>query len=288
MGNPALVVGALGNVGRAVVASLQDAGVPVRAADRDPTRVHDLLPGVDAVALDLTDPTTFGPALDGAGGVFLLRPPAIARVGPTLNAFLDAATQHRVDHVVFSSVAGADTNRVVPHHRVEVHLQVSGLPWTILRPGFFAQNLGGAYRSDIRDHDRVVVPAGDARVAFIDVRDLGDVAAQVFADPAPHVGRAHHLTGPEAVTFHEVATVLTEALGRPVSYEPVTITGYLAHLGRQGLPDPQRIVQTILHVGLRRGDADEVDPTLERLLGRPPRDLSTYVTDHADLWRTTP
>lgn len=282
-----LVVGALGNVGRAVVTSLQDAGVPVRAGDRDPTRVHDRLPGVEAVALDLTDPSTFRPALDGVGGLFLLRPPAIARVGPTLNAFVDVAVRSHIDHVVFASVAGADTNRVVPHHRVEGHLLASGLPWTLLRPGFFAQNLGGAYRADIRDHDRVVVPAGDGRVAFVDVRDLGDVAAQVFSEPARHVGRAHHLTGPAAVTFHEVAAILTDALGRPIRYEPATVTGYLAHLGRQRLSVPQRIVQTILHLGLRRGDAEEVDPTLRQLLGRPPRDLATYVTDHAHLWRTT-
>ncbi len=288
MGAPVLVVGALGNVGRAVVASLQDAGVPVRAADRDPTRVHDRLPGTEAVALDLTDPATFAPALEGARGLFLLRPPAIARVGPTLNAFLDEALHHHLDLVVFSSVAGADTNRVVPHHRVEAHLQASALPWTILRPGFFAQNLGDAYRIDIRDRDRVVVPAGDGRVAFIDVRDLGDVTAQVFADPDPHRHRAYHLTGPEAVTFHEVAAILTEVLGRPVRYEPATVAGYLAHLRQQGLPVPKRLVQTILHVGLRRGDAAAVDPTLPRLLGRPARNLATYVTDHAHLWRPTP
>ncbi len=287
MGAPVLVVGALGNVGRAVVTSLQDAGVPVRAAGRDPTLVHDRLPGVEAVPLDLTDPATFAPALDGTAGVFLLRPPAIARVGATLNAFLDEALRHRLEHVVFSSVAGADTNRIVPHHRVEAHLQASGLPWTILRPGFFAQNLGDAYLVDIRDHDHVVVPAGDGRAAFIDVRDLGDIAAQMFVDPTAHLHRAYHLTGSEALTFHEVAAILTEVLDRSVRYEPASVAGYLAHLGRQGLPVPKRIVQTVLHVGLRRGDAEEVDPTLEQLLGRPARDLRTYVTDHAHLWRTT-
>ena len=285
MGAPVLVVGALGNVGRAVVTSLRERGMPVRAGDLDPTRVHDQLPGIDAVALDLTDPTTFRGALEGAGALFLLRPPPISRVGPTLNALVDEAVRQQVEHVVFSSVAGADTNRIVPHYRVETHLQASGLPWTILRPGFFAQNLGGPYRADIRDHDRVVVPAGDGRVAFVDVRDLGELAADVFAGPAAHAGRGYHLTGPEALTFHEVAALLADALGRPVTYEPASVLGYLAHLGSQGLPIPQRVVQTLLHVGLRRGDAEQVDPTLARLLGRRPRDLATYVHDHAHLWR---
>ena len=71
------------------------------------------------------------------------------------------------------------------------------------------------------------------------------------------------------MTFHEVAALLADVLGRPVTYEPASVLGYLAHLGRQGLPVPQRVVQTLLHVGLRRGDAEQVDPTLARLLGRP-------------------
>jgi uncharacterized protein YbjT (DUF2867 family) len=188
-----------------------------------------------------------------------------------------------VEHVVFSSVVGAGTNRVVPHHRIERHLRASGLAWTILRPGFFAQNLGGAYRSDIA-RGRIHVPAGDGRVAFVDVRDLGALAAAILTDPAPHAGRAHTVTGPSAVTFAEVAELLSRELGRAVVYEPASAMGYLRHLGAGGLPIPQRLVQAVLHLGIRRGDAERVDPTLGQLLGRPPRTIATYIHDHAHLW----
>jgi uncharacterized protein YbjT (DUF2867 family) len=279
-----LVTGAGGNVGAHVVAGLLERGTTVRAGDRDPSRIAELAPHAETVRLDFTDPGTFRPALADVDRVFLIRPPAIARVGPTINAFVEAAVEAGVGHVVFSSVAGADTNRIVPHHRIETHLAASGLDRTVLRPGFFAQNLDTAYRTDIRDHDRLHVPAGAGEVAFVDTRDVGELAAIVLADPAPHVGRGYTLTGPRAVTFHEVAALLTEALGRPIRYEPATIAGYLRHLRPGGLPLAQRLVQTVLHVGLRRGDAAPVDPTLARLLGRPSRDIADHIADHLALW----
>lgn len=282
MVEPVLVVGAGGNVGGAVVAALQARGKAVRAADRRP--VAGRWPGIESVVLDLNDPATHGPAVAGARTMFLVRPPAISRVGPTLNALVDAAVAAGVEHVVFASVAGADSNRIVPHHRVEQHLQGAPVGWTILRPGFFAQNLADAYRQDIVEQDRLHVPAGGGRVAFIDARDIGEVAAVVLADPAGHHGRGLHLTGPEALTFDEVAAVLTDVLGRTIRYEPATVPGYLRHLRRQGRPLPLVVVQTILHAGLRRGDAEQVTDVVPRMLGRPARSLRDYVTDHRELF----
>lgn len=268
-----------------MLAGLQARGIPARAAV---LADHDDLPDAhETVELDLLDPTTFSSAVAGTRALFLMRPPPIARVGPTVNALVDAAITAGVGHVVFVSVAGADTNRIVPHHRVETHLQASAIDHTILRPGFFAQNLGDAYRADIRDNDRLYLPAGDGRVAFIDVRDLGEAAAGIFAEPGPHVGAAYHLTGPVAVTLDQVAEDLTTALGRTIRYEAAPVPGYLAHLRRRGMPIAQVAVQTVLHVGLRRGDAEPVTFDLVDLLGREPRTINDYVNDHTEYWSTS-
>lgn len=283
--SPILVTGARGNVGSAVLDQLLDRGLPVRAADIDPSR---LPTGPEPVRLDFTNPETFAPALRDVRRLFLIRPPAIARVKPTINAFIDAAVRAGARHIVFSSVAGAQDNRIVPHHRIEQHLMASSIGWTMLRPGFFAQNLATAYRTDIHNDDRLHVPAGDGRVAFVDTRDLGELAAQILADPTAHVGKGYTLTGPRAVTFDEVAAMLSEQLGRSIRYEPASILGYVRHLGHRGLPVPQRLVQTVLHAGLRRGDAETVDPAIERLLGRRACDLAAYIADHRDLWTDAP
>ncbi|WIM99661.1 NmrA family NAD(P)-binding protein [Actinoplanes oblitus] len=283
---PILVTGATGNVGGAAAQSLLAAGFPVRVAGTDPGRLRSRFPGAEPVLLDLRRPDTFPAAVRGTGGLLLIRPPAVARVGPTLNALVDVAARDTGGHVVFVSVTGADTRRVVPHHRVEKHLSASSSPYTILRPGFFAQNLAGAYRDDIRSDDRIYLPAGRGRVAFLDTRDIGDVVAAVFADAPAHRGVAHTLTGPAALTFDEVAALLTGTLGRPIRYRAASVGGYLRHLRRQRrLPLAQCVVQTVLHTGLRRGQGERVDPTITGLLGRPPRTMAQYIRDHREVWQ---
>ena len=256
-----LVTGASGNVGSEVVRALRERG-------GDP---------FTAPGFDFEDERTFAAAVAGCDSLFLLRPPPISRVGPTLNRLVDVAAAAGVRHCVFLSVAGADRNPIVPHHRVERYLKRTQLGWTILRPGFFAQNVTGAYRDDIVRDGRIYIPAGSARVAFVDAFDLGELAAAILLEPTGHKGRGYHLTGPVAVTLDEVAGMLTQTLGRPVRYEPATVRGYVGHLRRQGLPTSQLAVQTVLHVGLRRGQAEEVDPTLGRLLGRPPRTMKQFL-----------
>lgn len=278
-----LVTGATGNVGRAVVHAARARRLTVWAAERDPARAAELLGAdVDVVRLDYRDPSTFACA-EGADVLFLMRPPAIADVGKTLLPFVDQARRVGVKHVVFLSVAGAEKNKLVPHHAVEEHLR-KGAGWTILRPGFFAQNFGDAYRRDIVEDARVFVPAGRGRVTFVDVRDVAEVAVSALASPAEHERRAYTLTGPEAVDFTTAAALLTQAIGRYIRYDAASIAGYAIHLLRRGMPWAQVGVQTVLHVGLRLGQAARVDPTLEGLLGRRPHSLADYFGDHRHLW----
>jgi uncharacterized protein YbjT (DUF2867 family) len=259
-----LVTTAAGNVGREVVRACSERGIPVRGADRS--------------VLDFLDPKTWPSALSGCDRLFLLRPPPISDMERTLIPFVDAAYAAGVQHVVFMSVAGAERRSWVPHRKVELHLERIGRAWTILRPGFFAQNVEDAYRRDIVEDDRLYVPAGRGRVAFVDVRDIGDVAALVLDDPSPFRGQALTQTGPRAIGFDELAALLTKALGRAIEYQPAAIAGYAAHLRRhRGMSWTQIAVQTILHLGLRRGDAEAVDPSVERLLGRPARSIESYV-----------
>ncbi|MXU63853.1 NmrA family NAD(P)-binding protein [Oceanomicrobium pacificus] len=277
-----LITGAGGNMGQALLDVMARAGVLARQALRSPARARDDVPG-DAVAFDFTDPATWDAALAGIRSVFLLRPPAIADMDATLLPFCDRAYAAGVAQIVFLSVDGADRKSWVPHHKVEQAL--GGKPATILRPGFFAQNFGDAYRDDILRDDRIYVPAGQGRVTFVDLRDVAEVALAALTDPVAHVGRAYVLTGAEAVGFDHAAATLSALLGRPVDYVPASIPGYALHLRRDGKPAMAILVQTVLHVGLRFGQAATPDPTLGRLLGRAPRSLDTYLADHLDLWR---
>jgi uncharacterized protein YbjT (DUF2867 family) len=283
-----LVTGALGNVGREVVAAC--AGAPdltLRTTARRSQEALEHHPQHESVELDFTRRETWAPALVDCDYVFLMRPPPIGDMDATLKPFVDLAYQCGVEHIVFLSVARADQMKWVPHRKVELHLmERHGKAWTLLRPGFFAQNLQDAYRLDIVEDNRLYVPAGNGRVAFLDVRDAAEVAGLIFREPARFSGEALTLTGPEALTFDDVTSVLSTELGRSIRYQAASIPGYAWHLkSRRRLGWMQTVVQTFLHVGLRKGDAETVDPTIGRLLGKPARTLSDYVRQRAAIWR---
>lgn len=202
----------------------------------------------------------------------------------TLNVLIDRAIASGVQHVTFLSVMGAERQRWIPHHKVEQHLLRTGVSYTLLRAGFFAQNIGDAYRADICERSEIIVPAGRGAAAFVDVRDIAALAARSFIDPSLR-NQAFTLTGPAPVSFDEVASALSDELGRPVRYRSASVLGYLRRLRRRKLPWGQAIVQTVLHLGLRLGNANQVDPTLERLLGHRLRTVREYIHDHRFLWR---
>jgi uncharacterized protein YbjT (DUF2867 family) len=253
------VTGAGGNVGSAVLTACRDAGLNAIGGERK---------GGAHRRFDFLDRNTWAPALEGATQLFLLRPPPISKVEESINPFVDFARTRGVKHVVFLSVQGAESRPRIPHYAVEKHLERSGDDWTFLRPGFFAQNFTDAYRQDIVEDDRVYVPAGEGLVAFVDAVDLGRVAARVFADPSAHRKQGYRLTGQKLFSFHDAARVLSEGTGRRISYVPASIGGYAWHLvARRKLVLMQAVVQTYLHVGLRKGDAAIVDPLLRELIG---------------------
>ena len=280
-----LVTGAVGNVGREVMHALRAHRRLVRGADLSVNAIRAMHGDeIEAALLDYQEHDTFAAALAGCDAVFLVRPPAIAYMESTLLPFIDAAHAAGVKHIVFLSCAGAATNKLVPHHAVERHLAARGVGYSLLRPGFFSQNLGVAYRRDIAEDGRLFLPAGRARVAFVDIRDVAEAAAIIFDDPAMHENAAYDCTGPEALSFEEAARLMTEVVGRPIRYEPASIAGYVSHLHMSGLPLAQVAVQTVLHVGLRFGQSEKIDATLERLLGRRPRTLATYIRESVELW----
>lgn len=282
-----LVCGATGNVGKEVVRCLLTRESGVIAAHRQPDRARRQLgEHIKTVALDFHDRTTWRAALADADHLFLMRPPAIADVQNNIIPFIDLARAQGVDHIVFLSVAGAGTNKFVPHRKVEDHLRSTSDRFTNLRPGFFSQNLQSAYWQDIVEDNRIYVPAGHRQpVNWIDVRDIAEVAALIFQAPSEHRALDYTLTGPGPVPWSEVVSALSKELGRDIHYEAASLCGYMAHLAQRDLPMGAIGVQTLLHFLLRFGQGATVDPTLHRLLGRPGTSIQQYIADNADIWR---
>lgn len=291
--SPILVTGATGNVGFPLLAALDAAGAPVRAAAGSAAGLARLrdeamrsqLP-IDPMLLDFTDPTTWWEAYRGVERMFLIRPPHLGRPKNQMVPSLEAAKAAGVRHVVLLSLQGAEHNKLVPHAALENWLHASGLTWTFVRASFFMQNLTTTHLSDIRDRDEILVPAGDGATSFVDATDVAAVAAAALLEPGQHRNRAWTPTGSRALTYAEVAQTLSTTLGRPIRYHSPGILRYTRHARNTlNMPWSMVAVTTAIYTVVRLGRADLTNDVVT-ITGREPVSFETIASAHAEEWRT--
>ncbi|SFK84810.1 Uncharacterized conserved protein YbjT, contains NAD(P)-binding and DUF2867 domains [Halogranum rubrum] len=280
MGTEILVTGATGTVGSHVVSALADTDVSFKAGVRDPT-AGDWPENCEPIAFDFERPETWGFAFDGIDTLFLLRPPSVGR--DRLVAAVDAAIRMGVEHVTYLSVLGAARNPLLPHRRLERHLETSGATYTFLRASYFMQNLSEIHAPEIREHDEVFVPAGTGAVSFVDARDVGAVAALTMREPG-HEDESYDLTGPEALDFETVAERFSDVLGRPVTYTDPSSVAFVRRMYARGVPLRFAVLMLGIYAPARFGRAGRVEDDVERLLDRPATSLSTFVSDYREVW----
>jgi uncharacterized protein YbjT (DUF2867 family) len=275
---PVLVTGATGTVGATVVAALGSEDVPVRAAARDIDAAREQLGDRPTyVRFDFEKPETWGGTFENVERMFLMRPPT-AGAG-TIRPAIDAAVRVGIEHIVYLSVLGAGKNPLVPHRRIERHLEASGAAHTFLRASFFMQNLAEVHAESIREYDEIFVPAGSGRTSFIDARDIGAVAATVLTE-FRNESHAYDLTGTVALDYEEVAEVLSRVLGRPIEYADPSIPAFVRRMSAQGRPLPFIAVMVGIYTTARLGFSARTTDDVERVLGREPTPLREFAADY--------
>jgi len=280
MTNRILVTGAAGNIGAEIVKRLQarkaDFAVMTHASGGAPA-------GAGETQGDFLDPASLRRAFEGVDTLFLLFPlvPEMPRMAANAVAAAKAAG---VRHIVRSSGAGADAASPVAiakvHGEIDALIRNSGIPFTLLLPTSFMQNLVNFYGAAIRD-GALYAPRGDGATAVIDVRDIADVAVEVLTHPAAHAGQSYTLTGPENLTDAQMVSAIARQIGRDVRYVDVPEAAAVDSLTRMGSP-PQVIewLMSLNHV-IKQGWAAGVSPVVETITGRPPRNLADFVRENA-------
>jgi uncharacterized protein YbjT (DUF2867 family) len=278
-----LITGATGALGLELTKNLFDRSLPVRVFVRDRSRARSLsFPGIELFVGDFARLSTFDGALAGVDQLFLLNPSSPQLEQPLRN-FVDAAKRARVKHIVnlsqFGADAGASGRYSRYHAAVEYHIMKSRIPYTFLRPNLFMQTLL-CFRSIISSQGTLYAPTGSAKVSAIDVRDVAAVAVASLTQSV-HEGKIYELTGPEALSYAEMAGQLSQALGKAIKHIDVP---------------PQSMLQTLLDLGVpagrgdalvehfdryRRGEADAVTTAVYDAIQREPTRFSQFAADYA-------
>jgi uncharacterized protein YbjT (DUF2867 family) len=283
-----LITGATGTSGREVVGELRRLGAArVRAMVRDPARAAFVREaGFETAEGDFDRQETLDSALEGVETALLLTPPSPNTVAHN-RAFVESAKRAGVRRVVKLSAVGADASAPEGfgkwHGQAEELLKSSGLGWTILRPNFFMQNLLGQAQT-IASQGAIYQVGGDARASLIDARDIAAVAARTLADEG-HEGETYTLTGPEALSYSDVAAKISEATGKPVSYVPITPEQFREGALAQGLPEWLVGALERLNEIFEGGEAEGVTDDVRRVGGKEPTTFDEFARDHAAAFR---
>jgi uncharacterized protein YbjT (DUF2867 family) len=283
-----LVIGGTGTVGRLVLESVAAADFETRALVRDLEKARALkLASVEFAQGDLADPASLAPALDGVEKVVLISSFSqdMARLQTNLvEAAARAPSRPRI--IKLSGLGtGPDASTTMGrwHGAVESAIQNSGLPWTFVRPAYFMQNIlmlaGG-----IRKTGAFALPAAGAAVAQIDARDIAAVIVRLVVE-AGHEGKAYDLTGPDAITWFEVAEILSAVAERPIRYDPITPEEFKRRL--EGFGTPGWLVDALneLYAVFRAGSGLQTTDHIRRITNQPPRSFSVFARDHAHAFR---
>lgn len=271
------IEGATGKAGKRVVAALTAAGVPVRAASRHPGEPSG---SVTPVRFDWYDESTWTPAVGDAAAVFLKGLDSDDDAAAIMTRFLAASS---VSRVVLMSAVGVDrTPEAAPRRAVELAVERSGKSWTILRPSWFLQNFDEdewVFARALRERNELYAGSGESRVGFTDTRDLADAAVAVLTEDG-HEGRGYTITGPDQLTFGEMAQLLAEVSGRPIRHVDATPSEHRAHFAKSGRPEAW--VNHMLHLFelVRAGVFSPVTADFERLTGKKPRTPRQYAEEN--------
>jgi uncharacterized protein YbjT (DUF2867 family) len=287
-GDVILVIGGRSKIGASLLELLVARGQRVRALVRGAERGAASMAGVESVAGDLAVPDSLRAAMTGVEKVFLLSSPHRDAVQWHRNA-IDAARAAGVSLLVGSSILGAGEDSpaefVQAHTVCDRYLEASGLAHAILRPNLFQQNIPESTIPSIDADGRFHVDAGDARISMVDTRDVAAVAGVVLTEDG-HAGAHYDITGPEALSYHDVAKKLATKMGREITYVDVPDDAVRGALRGFGL-DPWFVDALVgLFQDYRRsgidGYASAVTDTVERITGRKPRALDHLLREPRD------
>ena len=274
------VTGSTGHLGRLVIADLLTR-VPsdeIVALARTPSKGADL--GVAVRLFDYDRPETLAPALEGVDRLLLISASEVGKRVPQHQAVIDAAKAAGVSLIVYTSVLHAPDSLLGladEHRQTEAALAESGVPFALLRNGWYTENYTGSIGAAV-EHGVVLGSAGDARVAPATRADYAAAAAAVLTadDPA---GQTLELAGDEAFTMADYAAEVTRQSGREVVYQDLSEGAYKAALEQIGLPEPVAGMIAQADAAAARGALYDDGGALSRLIGRPTTPLADAVAD---------
>lgn len=284
-----LITGATGSTGRNAINKLLALNIPVRAmVHQIDSRSDDLEKrGVEVVQGDITVLDDISNALKDISAAYYVYPITVGGIIESTAFFAQAALEQNVGHILNMSQISA--RRISKSHAAQNHwiaeriFDRSGVPVTHIRPTFFAEWIT-YYAKEIRENDRLTLPFGNAKYAPVTAEDQGNVIAAILSDPEQHAGQIYPLFGPVELTQYDVADMLSEVLGRKITYASMEIPEFAAYLkGKRSDYHIQHV--TAVAQDCRDGIFSGTNDLIEKITGQKPIGMLDFIMRKEELFR---
>ncbi|HEY0005101.1 MAG TPA: SDR family oxidoreductase [Pyrinomonadaceae bacterium] len=286
MADKILVTGATGTVGSLLLDQLSGTGADFRALVRNEAKAEKLRAGgVEVAQGDFEQPQTLAPALEGIDRIFLLSTPGPEQVRLQQN-MIEAARRAGVRRIVKLSAIGAGPDAPTllhDHYLIEQAIEQSGIAFTHLRPNGFMQN-AFMFAHSIREQGVFYGSLRAAKVSYVDARDIAAVAKAVLTEEG-YDGKAFDITGPQALSYDELAAEFSSVLGREVRYVDVSMEAVRAGMIGVGLSEWLADALVGLFDFYREGSAAHVSNAVRRITGREAMTFSQFAKDYAEAFQ---
>jgi NAD(P)H dehydrogenase (quinone) len=279
-----LVTGASGHLGRLIVESLlkkvRASQVVVSVRSKDKAKDLSAL-GVEVREADYTKPETLAKAYQGIDRLLLVSSNELGQRFAQHRNVIDAAKRSGVKLIAYTSILHGEASPLGlkdEHIQTEVHLRSSGVPYVLLRNGWYTENYFGMIPSAL-EHGALFGSAGNGRIASAARSDYAEATAAVLAADGDHGGKVYELAGDEAYTLTEWAKELSRQSGKSVEYKNLPEADYRALLVKVGLPEPVAAMLADSDVGASKGGLFDDSHTLSKLIGRPTTPLKVSMAE---------
>lgn len=291
-----LVTGATSMVGHEVVKQLSSTtrDVSIKAGGRSIENVKKAInfDRTEPIQIDYYKPETLREALKDVDRVFIVTPFQSDMVELSSNLLKAIKVTRKIKHIVKLSVLrgenpdhGIIANTL--HRRAEKMIEVSGIPYTFLCPTFFMQSFATFFPQKIKEQGTFYLPAGDGKVSFVDVRDIAAIAVEALTNnnDGRHNGKAYNITGPEAISFAQAARILSEQVGKKISY--VSISEDDARKGMKEIGWNEWRINFLIELYniIKQGYLKEISTPVEETTGKRAFSFSQFAKDYADAFQ---
>ncbi len=275
-----LITGSTGTFGSHVAKELQRKAIQFRAAAQSIEKVKTVLgERTEAIAFDWNNPDTFDALLEGISTVYLIAPPFSNSFHQQIIPLLEKAKNKEVRHIVLTTAFGADANPESTFYKVEEIVKNTGVGYTIIRPNFIFQNFENFDLQSIRD-GVIYIPSGEGKTAYLDIRDIARVSVDVLLNPGEHNRKIYSITGSEALSHDEIATIFSEVLGKNVSNISPTEDEFKNALKRHGVPAFIYDYMAMLYSAVKAGYMSTVADDVLKVTGKNPILFKSYVEEN--------